>query len=206
MGTRRGSGFKQRRRRSLTPACQARSPALPVLVPLLPCAMPMSPWPAAALVHPSPPLATLCCLMLSAVLCFFPLVLLAFTAPPPLQPALPHPCSFPPCSHDSQIHRQAVMLQQPAQPREVEHCFGSAAPLMLALTPKAAAAVAAPSPVQGCPAPQGAAGACILRLHPPALLCLRRQLPEDPTHFRLRQGRECPVQLAPLLPPAIPRL
>lgn len=188
----------------MAPACQARSPVLPFPVSLLPCAMLMSPCPAAAPVHPSRPLATLCCLTLGAVLCFLLLLLLASTAPPPLQPALPHPCSFCPCSHDSSIHRQAVMLQQPAQPGEVQHCFGTAAPLMLALTPKAAVVVAAPSPAQGCPAPQGAAGTCILCLHPLAQLCFHRQLLQDLTHFQLQQGRECLVQLALLLPPAIP--
>lgn len=42
----------------------------------------------------------------------------------------------------------------------------------------------------------GAAGACILCLHPLARLCLNQQLPEELTHFWLQQGRGYPVPLA----------
>lgn len=113
-------------------------------------------------------------------------------------------CPIPAPSLRAAMTAKSAGRQRDAAMREgLRHRFGTAASRMLALSQKAAVEVAAPSPVQGCPAPWGAAGTCILRLHPPARLCLRRQLPEEPTHFRLQQGRECPVPLALLLAPAI---
>lgn len=84
-----------------------------------PC--PACPCPTAALcyAHVPPQQQHYCTHPLSAisphVLCVLLPLLLAFTAAPPLQP-VPHPCSCPPCSHDSQIHTQLYgVAASPAQ-------------------------------------------------------------------------------------------
>lgn len=127
----------------------------------------------------------------SSSCCFSPSLLLLLSRLCPIPAPL--------CSHDSQIHRQLHgVAASPAQGAlsPLGHCCSSNAP---SLTQKAALEAAASSAVvgriQGCAAPLGAAGACILCLQPLAWLCLHQQLPEELTHFWLQQGRGCPVPL-----------
>lgn len=145
---------------------------------------------------PVPSLAALCCLTLGAVL--LPLCFLPSAVPPPPQPASA-PSLLLPSVQPRQPNPQAASTARRAPaPRwyccstdvcsPQKSCCGGGCSL---------------SPVRGCPVPRGAAGACIFRLYPPARLCLRRQLPQELTHFRLRQGRGCPVPLARQLAPAI---
>lgn len=178
-------------------------PVLPVPVPLLPCAIPMC-LPSSSTIAPVPlsaisPQFCVCFLLCASFLW----LLLAFTAAPPLQeehppaPSLLLPSMQPRSTAKS---TGSCTVWQQAQPRELWHHLGTAAPSMLLLTQKAAVEATAPSAVggriQGCPAPLGAAGACILSLHPLAWLCLCQQLPEELTHFWLQQGRGCPAPLA----------
>lgn len=189
VGTRQGSDFKQSRRGSSVPACQAQQPC-----PACPCptAVPL-PHPAVALTHPSS-LAALCCLTPGAVflLFFFPWLLLALATPPPLQPPSAHPCSFPPSSHDSQTRRLAAQCGTKGSPGG-----GSGTALALLLNQRLFSPkklpwrAAAPSPCARmlCATGMPASSSCILRQR----LCLRRQIPKEPTHFGLRRGMPSPA-------------
>lgn len=196
-GTRQGSGFRQRRRGSSVPACQAQQPC-----PACPCptAVPLPP-PAVALPHPSS-LATLCCLTPGAVflLFFFPWLLLALATPPPLQPPSAHPCSFPPSSHDSQTRRLAAQCGTKRSPGG-----GSGTALALLLNQRLFSPkklpwrAAAPSPCARmlCATGMPASSGCILRHGSASAGSSPRSRPT------LGCGRECPVPLALQLTPAI---
>lgn len=197
-GTRQGSGRGGKGAWSL-PA-RLGSPALPVPVPLLPRAVPVSPPQHQHYhTHPLParsPPSHSCAVLLP--LCFLPSPLLAFAAPPPLQPAsapsLPLPAPSLPAVTAKPAGRQRGAAASAARGRW--HRVGTAAPpkscrgggwsLPCARMPSDAGSC-------GCLHPPAPSSGSIL---PPARLCLRRQLPEEPTHFWLRQGRECPVPLA----------
>lgn len=173
-------------------------PALPVPVPLLPCATPMC-LPSSSTTAPIPSLPShprFC-------VCFFPCASSSRCFSPSLLLLLSSLCPIPAPALRAAMTAKSTgscTVWQQAQPRELWHHLGTAAPPILSLTQKAAVEAAAPSAVdgriQGCPAPLRAAGACILCLHPLAWPCLCQQLPEELTHFWLQQGRGCPVPLA----------
>lgn len=175
-------------------------PALPVPVPLLPCpcamptCLPSSSTTAPVPSLPSPPRFCVCFFFpcASSLRCFSPSQLLLLSS---LCSIPAHPL----CAAMTAKSTGSCMVWQQAQPRELWHHLGAAAPPMLPLTQKAAVEAAASSAVvgriRGCPAPLGASGACMFCLHPLAGLCLR-QLPEELTHFWPQQSRGCSVSLA----------
>lgn len=171
-GTRQGSGFKQRRKGNLVLACQAQQPCPACPHPTAaPCRARVPPSTSTTIPIPSLPTLRL----LTPALCFFPCASSPhrFSPSPPLllsSPPLPHPCPCPllPSLQPGQSNPPAgSAAQQRAQPGDA----GTA--LALLLHQKAAVEAAGPSPAQGCPVMRGAAGACILRLHPPAPSSLR---------------------------------